>query len=70
LVAEARSRARQLGVRFLNVSPVARNVEAIEFFVREGFGNVGHVNLFQDLGGEPPRTWREGLHLHGKDVRF
>ena len=70
LVAEARACALSLGVRFLNVSPVARNIEAIRFFVREGFENVGHVNLFQDLGGEPPRTWRPGLVVHGNDVSY
>ncbi|MBE0611627.1 MAG: GNAT family N-acetyltransferase [Dehalococcoidia bacterium] len=70
LVARARSEAVSLGVRFLNVSPVARNVEAISFFVREGFDVVGHVNLFQDLGGEVPRSWRSGLALHGEPPSY
>lgn len=70
LVAEARACARATGVRFLNVSPVARNVEAISFFVREGFDTVGHINLFQDLGGEPPRSWRDGLIVHRNAVRY
>ena len=70
LVGAARARAVESGVRFLNVSPVARNVEALAFFVREGFDIVGHVNLFQDLGGETPRTWRSGLTIHGQAVRY
>lgn len=70
LVEAARSEARRLGVRFLNVSPVARNVEAIAFFVREGFGSVGHLNLFQDLGGEIERTWRSGLTIHDHPLSY
>jgi GNAT superfamily N-acetyltransferase len=70
LVAAARARALELGVRFLNVSPVARNIEASAFFVREGFTVTGHVNLFQDLGGTAPRSWRPGLVMHGHSLSF
>jgi hypothetical protein len=69
-VAHARAEAVSLGVRFLNVSPVARNIEAISFFVREGFVNVGHINLFQDLGGDVPRSWRAGLVVHGNRLSY
>ena len=70
LVGHARQQAAALGVRFLNVSPVARNVEAISFFAREGFTLTGHINLFQDLGGEQPRFWRRGLTIHGNELSY
>jgi hypothetical protein len=36
-------------VRFLNVSPVARNIDAVRFFYEQGFKNLGHIELFIDL---------------------
>lgn len=54
--------ARKLGVTFLSVRPVARNVEAMRFFSDRGFRNIGHVELFVDLSG---RDWRSRLNLHG-----
>ena len=63
VVAEARRR----GVRVLSARPVARNVEAIDFFFKRGFVNVGHVELFMDLSeGE----WRKGLRLFDLDFRY
>lgn len=69
LLRHAEAQARRLGVTSLNIRPVARNVEAIRLFVREGFDLVGHVQLFKTL--EASTTgWREGLALHGLDLRF
>ena len=70
LVARAVSEARQLGIRFLSVQPVARNIEAMSFFIANGFDIVGHVDLFQDLQPERGREWKPGLALHGKQLRY
>ena len=59
--------ARNRGVKYLSVRPVARNEEAIRFFVSQGFGNVGHIELFMDLtDGE----WKEGLNLFGLELKY
>jgi ribosomal protein S18 acetylase RimI-like enzyme len=68
LVEQAVRHAKAIGVRFLGVRPVARNAEAIRFFVRSGFGIVGQIDLFQDLKPELGRTWRPGLSIHGLGV--
>jgi GNAT superfamily N-acetyltransferase len=68
LVEHAVRHARGLGVRFLSVRPVARNAEAIRFFVRCGFGIVGQIDLFQDLKPQRGRAWKPGLSIHGHDL--
>jgi len=44
--------ARKAGVRYLNVRPVARNWQAIQFYYAAGFRTLGFIELFQDLRGE------------------
>lgn len=39
------AQARALGRRWINVRPVARNIEAIAFFHREGFRMLGRLEL-------------------------
>ena len=62
--------ARERGVRFLSVKPVARNVAAFSFFVNAGFDLLGHVDLFQDLDVSSDRTWRSGISIHGENLRY
>ncbi|MBI1927236.1 GNAT family N-acetyltransferase [Candidatus Poribacteria bacterium] len=62
--------ARKLGVRFLSVRPVARNVEALTFFVEAGFDLVGYIDLFRDLSVNSQREWKSGITLHGKKLRY
>ena len=63
VIAEAKKRR----VKYLSVRPVARNEEAIRFFVSQGFENVGHIELFMDLtDGE----WKEGLNLFGLELKY
>jgi len=69
LVREAITEARAIGIRFLSARPVARNKEAMAFFVDAGFGIVGHVDLFQDLAPERGRQWEDGIKVHGKGLR-
>lgn len=70
LVREAIAHAKQSGIRFLSVRPVARNWEAIGFFVEAGFDIVGHIDLFQDLTPDAGRQWKAGMFLHGKQLRY
>jgi hypothetical protein len=54
-----------LGVRYLNVKPVARNTSAIAFFFRHGFCTLGHLEMFMDLTGKDVRPWEPGPELFG-----
>jgi GNAT superfamily N-acetyltransferase len=60
VVAEARGR----GVRYLNIRPVARNVKTIQFLRKQGFANVGFIELFMDFS---KGSWRPELHMFGYD---
>lgn len=70
LMSRAIEVAKSAGVRYLSVRPVARNVEAIEFYVRAGFNIVGHVDLFQDLSPPSRTEWTPGIVLHGHELRY
>ena len=70
LVRFAVDRAKELEVRFLNVRPVARNVQAIEFFIEAGFNLIGQIELFQDLSPTSQREWRPGCDVHGTSRRY
>jgi GNAT superfamily N-acetyltransferase len=61
LIHKAISIAHDLDLRFLNVKPVARNKEAIRFFSSQGFGNIGHIQLFIDMSGN---IWEKSIKLH------
>jgi GNAT superfamily N-acetyltransferase len=62
--------AEKLGVRFLNVRPVARNGEAIAFFNTAGFRLLGHVELCMELRPAPPGAWKSGLELFGRSFEY
>ena len=70
LLSRAVEEARKLGVRYLTVKPVARNVEAISFFHRSGFRTLGHIDLFMDLGQPEPGAWKPGLELFGHSFEY
>ena len=57
--------AGKLGVRYLGVRPVARNVDAIAFFHDAGFRTLGHIELFIELTPSAPGEWKSGLELFG-----
>jgi ribosomal protein S18 acetylase RimI-like enzyme len=59
------SEARNLGVRFLDVKPVARNIQAIKFLYEQGFKNLGHIELFLDFS---EYSWKPGPQLF--DCKF
>ncbi|KYK37696.1 MAG: GNAT family N-acetyltransferase [Theionarchaea archaeon] len=60
--------ARTLGVRYLNVKPVARNVEALSFFYNQGFQILGHIQLFMDF--KESDTWKQGPDLFGCPFKY
>lgn len=62
--------ARTCGVRFLSVRPVARNVEAISFFIEQGFALLGRIELFQELASPVAREWKDGITVHGHALRY
>ena len=70
LVREAVAHARKQRIRFLSARPVARNVEAIHFFVDAGFDIVGQIDLFQDLAPAAGRQWETGMLIHGRQLRY
>jgi GNAT superfamily N-acetyltransferase len=70
LVEHAIQKAKKHNVRFLSVKPVARNVEAISFFVDAGFHILGHIDLFQDLSSDSKREWKTGITIHGNELKY
>ena len=62
--------ARELGVRYLSVKPVARNAEAIAFFFDAGLSILGHVEMFTDLRSPAPRAWKSGVELFGRTFEY
>ncbi len=59
--------AKARNAAYVNVEPVARNLEALRFFCLNGMTNVGHVELFMDL---KDKKWKDGLRLHELDFRY
>jgi ribosomal protein S18 acetylase RimI-like enzyme len=67
LVEKAVKEAEKLGVKYLNVRPVARNAEAIRFFRAKGFENIGRIELFMDFSN---KNWRTGIEVHDLQFRY
>ncbi|MDH5447553.1 MAG: GNAT family N-acetyltransferase [Candidatus Bathyarchaeota archaeon] len=61
------SEACNLGVRFLNVKPVARNIQAIKFFYEKGFKNLGHIELCLDFC---EYSWKQGPQIFECNFNF
>ncbi|MBN2239810.1 MAG: GNAT family N-acetyltransferase [Dehalococcoidales bacterium] len=62
--------AKEKGFRFLTIRPVLRNEEAFNLYVRLGFDHVGSIELFRDLDPESQRTWKSGITIHGKELKY
>jgi len=67
LVGMAIKEAERLGVKYLNVKPVARNAEAIKFFRAKGFENIGRIELFMDFSD---KRWKTGIEVHDLQFRY
>lgn len=70
LVEHVVEQAREIGVRFLSIRPVARNKRAISLYVRLGFSTVGAVQLFQDLSSSYDRKWKPGIKILDNELRY
>jgi GNAT superfamily N-acetyltransferase len=70
LVEHVIQEAKNNNVLFLSVKPVARNAEAISFFIDTGFHIIGHIDLFQDLSSSPKREWKTGITIHGNELKY
>ena len=51
--------AHKMGVSQLQVRPVGRNAEAIQFFHKLGFNIIGHIELFQEFKPEEQQIWQD-----------
>jgi len=61
------SEARKIGVRLLNVRPVARNMKTIKFLYKQGFKNLGYVELFMDFSDY---VWKQDPEIFGYKFNF
>jgi ribosomal protein S18 acetylase RimI-like enzyme len=61
------SEARNKGARLINIGPVARNIKAIKFLYKQGFRNLGYIELFMDLSNH---TWKPGPEIFGCKFNF
>jgi GNAT superfamily N-acetyltransferase len=63
--------ARKRGVRLLNIKPVARNTKTIRFLYKQGFTNLGYIELFIDLTAARARySWKPGPAIFGCDFNY
>jgi len=70
LAQQAIAESRRLGMKFINVRPVARNVEAIAFFHREGFRLLGRLELSLRLNAGPFSDAELRIDVHGLRFAF
>ena len=59
--------AERRHIRLLSVKPVARNISTIKFLHRQGFKNVGFIELFIDLS---KHNWKPGLRIFDCDFNY
>ena len=70
LIEKRKNEAKERGVDYLSIRPVARNVEAIQCFHRAGFSLLGHIDMFLDLTEESDEGWKDGITIHGHAFRY
>lgn len=63
--------ARNRDLKLLNIKPVARNAKTIRFLYKQGFTNLGYIELFIDLTDASGRyTWKPGPTIFGCDFNY
>jgi len=67
LLQTAISEARKKGTRILNIGPVARNTKTIKWLYKQGFKNLGYIQLFIDLTNH---RWKPGPKIYGCKFNF
>jgi GNAT superfamily N-acetyltransferase len=61
------SEARKMGIRILSIKPVARNIQTIKFLYKQGFHNLGQIELFMSFSDYP---WKPGPEIFGCKFNF
>ncbi|NWF87362.1 GNAT family N-acetyltransferase [Candidatus Bathyarchaeota archaeon] len=61
------SESRQMGIRILSVKPVVRNIQTIKFLYKQGFRNLGEIELFMSFSDY---SWKAGPKLFGCKFNF
>ncbi len=56
-----------MGANSLNVEPVARNAQAIDFYYEMEFTNLGQIQLFVDFSG---KRWERRLKLFKHEFHY
>jgi len=64
------SESRRLRVKYVNVRPVARNLEAIRFFHREGFRLLGRFELSIALEAASPFGSNRSTEIHNSTFEY
>ncbi len=59
--------ARKMGANSLNVEPLARNAQAIDFYYEMEFTNLGQIQLFVDFSG---KRWERRLKLFKHEFHY
>jgi ribosomal protein S18 acetylase RimI-like enzyme len=62
LIQKVVTEARKKELRLLTIGPVARNKKAIKFLYKQGFKNLGCIELFMDLSDH---IWKPGPEIFG-----
>ena len=62
--------AKTRNFRFLTIKPVLRNEEIFLLYVRLGFDHVGSIELFKDLLPTSDRKWKQGISVHGEELKY
>ena len=71
LINRAIDEARKRGVKLLNIRPVARNTKTIRFLHKQGFTNLGYIELFIDLTDPSARySWKPGPTIFECDFNY
>jgi len=70
LIQHAINEAKIRGFQFLSVRPELQNEKAFALYVSLGFDHVGSVELFQELLPESHRSWKSGIIIHGKKLKY
>ena len=70
LLRHAIGEAKNRGIKFLSIKPVARNTRAISLFNSLGFGTIGQIELFQELQETTERHWKSGIRIHENKFKY
>lgn len=59
--------ARKKGIKILKIAPVARNINTIKYLYKQGFTNLGQIELLMDFSNY---SWKSGPEIYGCRFNF